>query len=577
MQSMSRKKVFCIGLDGATFDLIDPWIREGKLPNLKRFMEDGTRGVLRSVIHPFSPQAWGSFMTGVNPGKHGVFGFKEQIKGTYDMQFVNNKSIKAKTLWKTLSEHGKKVIVINIPMTFPPEEVNGILIGGMDSPGVESNFIFPKEIKSEILNIAKDYMIHLHIAGYLDTDAKRRKAIEDLLLMTEYREKVVLYLMSKYEWDFFVVNFAAVDQVQHHFWKYMTDDDPSVNKEFKDAILRVYQRLDEAVGKLTANLDENVFQFIVSDHGSGPVSNVVVYIDEWLKSKNLLTFKAISARINNPVNKVKVFVKSCVRNFTEWLRASLFKRLSSRTKDALQRFFPRMRGKFSTFINRGVVDWSKTKVYSSEVIASLRINLIGREPQGIVNPGVEYEELRDSLIKDLESIEHPITKEKLIEKAYKREELYTGTYVDNSPDIIIWPKDLAHRLLKKIFVNGANNKIVTIKKVHGVSASGTHRLNGIFIAKGREILKNKSILPANIIDIFPTVLYCLGLDIPGNVDGKVITNMFNVDYLSATPIKYLDRNCNIKGQDNVLSTVQTYDDSESKQIEDRLKGLGYIE
>lgn len=577
MQSTSQKRVFCIGLDGATFDLIDPWIREGKLPNLKRFMEEGTRGVLRSVIHPFSPQAWGSFMTGVNPGKHGVFGFKEQIKGTYDFQFVNNKSIKVKTLWKVLSEQGKKVIVMNIPMTYPPEEVNGILISGMDSPGIDSDFTFPNEIKKEILSLTKDYMVHLHVAGYLNTDAKRRQAINDLLFMTECREKTVLYLMNKYEWDCFVVNFVATDQVQHHFWRYMTDRDHSVNGEFKDAVLKIYQRLDEAVGKITANLDENVTQIIISDHGSGPISEVAIYIDEWLRQKGLLAFNTPNVKSNSFTRNVKLFARSCIRTLAEQIRTLLFKHLSSRTKDVLQRLFPNMRSRTASFINRAVVDWSKTKVYSSENVASLRINLAGREPLGIVNPAHEYEDLRTSLIRDLENIKHPLTNEKIIEKVYKREELYSGPYVEEAPDLIIWPREGTYKFIKKIFPKRTNRPTITIEKRDGTYTSGTHKLNGILIAKGCNILKNNSIPPVDIIDIFPTVLYYLGLEIPNYVDGKVITGMFSKDYISTTPAKYSDRGCNIEAHKQSISTIQTYKDSESAKIEERLRSLGYVE
>lgn len=577
MQSTSQKRVFCIGLDGATFDLIDPWVREGKLPNLKRFMEEGTRGVLRSVIHPFSPQAWGSFMTGVNPGKHGVFGFKEQIKGAYDFQFVNNKSIKVKSLWKVLSEQGKKVIVMNIPMTYPPEEVNGILISGMDSPGIDSDFTFPTEIKKEILSLTKDYLVHLHVAGYLNTDAKRRQAIKDLLFMTECREKTVLHLMNKYEWDCFVVNFVATDQVQHHFWRYMTDKDPSANGEFKDAILKIYQRLDETVGKITANLGENVTQIIISDHGSGPISDVSIYIDEWLRQKGLLAFNTANVKSNSLTRNVKLFARSCIRTIVEKSRTLLFKHLSSRAKDVLQRLFPNMRSRTASFINRAVVDWSRTKVYSSENVASLRINLAGREPLGIVTPGQEYEDIRASLIRDIENIRHPLTNEKIIEKVYKREELYSGPYVEEAPDLIIWPKEGTYKFVKKIFPKKRNRPTITIEKRDGTYTSGTHKLNGIFMARGADVLKNNSIPSADITDIFPTVLYCLGHEIPGYVDGKVITGMFGKDYLSSKPVKHTGQGNNAEAHKQSINTIQTYNDSEAATIEERLRSLGYVE
>ena len=128
------RKVICIGLDGATFDLIRPWLSKGKLPNIGRIIKDGVWGELESVIPPVSAPAWTSFMTGKNPGKHGIFGFKKEKQGTYEELFVNRKLIKSETLWKCLSDVGKKVIVINVPLTYPPEEINGYLMSGMDTP-----------------------------------------------------------------------------------------------------------------------------------------------------------------------------------------------------------------------------------------------------------------------------------------------------------------------------------------------------------------------------------------------------------------------------------------------------------
>ncbi|HLG31331.1 MAG TPA: alkaline phosphatase family protein, partial [Candidatus Brocadiales bacterium] len=540
----------CIGLDGATFDIIDPLLRENKLPNLKRIIGEGSRGYLRSVISPFSPQAWSSFMTGVNPGKHGVFGFREKINNSYSLQFVNNQCVKSKTLWKVLSESGKKVIVINIPMTYPPEKVNGILIGGMDSPGIASNFTYPPEVKSELLKIASGYTVHLHVAGYLDSDAKRRKALTDILRMTEYREKAVLYFMKKYDWDFFAVNFSATDQTQHHFWKYMINGYNDGQSEFKDAIAHIYQRLDETIGKIVTLLDDSVTLFIMSDHGSGPVSDVVFYIDEWLKRNGLLKFKEDSP--------------SVVKGFVAWLKRFLFKRLSSRSKDVLLKLFPAIRGKIDSFIERSSIDWKSTRVFSGEHAATLRINLKGREPNGIVEAGNEYETLRNWVIRELEVLEHPVTKERLIEKVYKREELYQGPYLETAPDLLIWRNDSGHRILRKVFRDN-NRPVISTLKSKGVDACGTHTLYGIFVAKGTGIRKGVSISTPNIFDLFPTILHSLQLPIPRAIDGKVITEMYDDSYLKANPVKYIDYD--IKRHREDADKVITYKDSESMQIE----------
>jgi predicted AlkP superfamily phosphohydrolase/phosphomutase len=380
-------KVFSIGLDGGTFDLIDPWLREGQLPNIQTLLEHGTRATLQSVILPFTPQAWGSFMTGMNPGNHGVFGFKQKEEGRYSFQFVNNKTIKSKTLWRYLSEHWKKAILVNIPMTYPPEKIDGIIIGGMDAPGIDSGFTFPPEMKEEIFRVVDDYVIHLHVgAGYLDSDKKRRKAATELIRMAACREKLVLHLMENHPWDFFAVNFSAIDQVQHHFWKYLNG-----RNSFKDVILNVYKRVDQAIGRICRAVPSETTVFLMSDHGAGAASPYVIFIDEWLREQGLLQFrKSFSIR-----GLAMRLVKSALTGLSQ--------KLSSGIKDHLMRWFPGMRVKSQGYVRRALIDWPNTRVYSGEHPSTLRINLRGRDAAGIVEPG-EYEGLRRELIERLESL-----------------------------------------------------------------------------------------------------------------------------------------------------------------------------
>lgn len=559
MNRHDKKRVLVIGLDGATFDLVDPWVKDGYLPNLERMMAGGARAPLRSVILPFSAQAWASFMTGVNPGKHGIFGFKEKLEGSYSFQLVNNKSLKVKTLWELLGENGKRAIAVNIPMTYPPEEVNGVLIGGMDSPGLNSGFTFPPEIKKELLSVAKDYVIHLHVgAGYLDTDAKRRKAVSGLLKMIEGREQAVLHFMENHEWDLFAVNFSATDQVQHHFWKYMGYDN-----EFQDAIRSVYQRVDEAVGKIAARLGEETDLFVMSDHGAGHASDLVFFIDEWLKKNGFLQFKSVS-----PFRGLR-------RAVTGFLLDVLSKKLSSRAKDSLMRKLPGLRARSQGFVRRSLIDWSVSKVFSGEHPATLRINLKGRDREGVV-PSEEYEALRDDLIERLEALEDTATGERLIEKVYKREEIYSGEHLNSAPDLIIWPKDFAHQVKGGAFPkNRSYSGIVSRKDSRDFFVNGVHRLNGIFIGKGENIRKNVTLPTLNITDLCPTFFYCLGLPVPKSVDGRVIAEMFHDGVIHRDPIRYIDRDIR---RDASLGDTETYDSmEESKEIEQTLKGLGYMD
>src|SRR5438094_2255530 len=151
------QRVFLTGWDGATFDLIRPWIDEGKLPNLARLMEAGVHGPLQSTIPPWSFQAWSSFLTGKNPGKHGIYDFFRTPPGTYDLEFVNADHRRGgASFWQLLGEAGRKVIAISIPGTFPPDKVNGIMISGFDFPGdgpgsyVDSRGMYPSELYQEL-------------------------------------------------------------------------------------------------------------------------------------------------------------------------------------------------------------------------------------------------------------------------------------------------------------------------------------------------------------------------------------------------------------------------------------------
>ena len=177
-------KVLVIGMDGATFDLIDPWIKEGKLPVLERCIKQGTRSPLLSTPLSNSAQAWSSFITGKNPGKHGIYDFFETLPDSYGVRFLNASFRSGKSIWRLVSEAGKKVGIINVPITYPAEEVNGFLIPGLDSPGTEGNFAYPRGLMEEINEHSGEYIVEAGIWGYIRR-GKPDIALEKLLEMTE--------------------------------------------------------------------------------------------------------------------------------------------------------------------------------------------------------------------------------------------------------------------------------------------------------------------------------------------------------------------------------------------------------
>jgi len=556
---MTEHKVFVIGLDGATLDLIKPWASRGKLPHLTKIMENGSFGKLRSTIHPLTAPAWSSFMTGKNPGKHGIFDFVTFIPNSYEIRYNNGLSRRSPSLWRILSDAWKKVIVVNVPFTFPPEKVNGILISGLDTPSTESTFTYPPSLYKEIKDNVGEYVI---MAQYKNSKG-RSGYVSDIFHMIENRAATVQYLMGNYPWDFFMVVFNATDIVQHTFWKYMdphhSQYDADEAARYGNVILNVYQNIDEKIGHIMESLDEKTTLIIMSDHGAGPLKKAV-YLNKWLELQNLLRFSLKGNGAQVPSNLWKNLLGICKRN------------LPRSAKKIIYKFFPEIKAKVDSFLVTSHIDWPHTKAFSCGVHGNIMINLMGRQPMGTVQPGQEYEELRSKIIARLSDLVDPETEERVVEKVYRREELYHGNFVHSAPDLLIQWKDYAYTAqqdygegVKSIFQS--RNKFEFSEKEH----NGSHRLDGIIMMHGKPIQAGTELKGSEIIDLAPTILYLMGIDIPEDMDGKVLTSALTKDFIDAHPISYKETT-----QGDLQEPASTYTHEEVQKIEGRLKDLGYL-
>jgi len=245
-----KRKVVVIGLDGATLDVIEPLVKRGKLPNLKRIMESGVSGKLQSTIHPITPQAWSSFLTGKNAGKHGIFDFTARKDGAYDVHFVNASMRRADTIFSILSGAGRKVGAICIPFTFPPEPVNGFMLSGLDSPAEDSRAVYPEELYEEIKKEFGQYYIHL--ASPVGRKVDEKSFWRDIQKEDENRAAISAYLMKKYPCDLFITVFNNTDRVQHQHL-----DEETFNAVQSGAagidenlLVRTYENSDAHIGAL---------------------------------------------------------------------------------------------------------------------------------------------------------------------------------------------------------------------------------------------------------------------------------------------------------------------------------------
>jgi predicted AlkP superfamily phosphohydrolase/phosphomutase len=554
------KKVFVIGIDSATWDLLNPWMQKGKLPNLQRVIGQGVWATLGSTFPPLSPAAWTSMATGKNPGSHGILDHIVRKGRTYDFLPVNSRMRRAKALWQLLSEAGKKVGIINVPLTYPPEEVNGFMISGMYTPSEEHTFTYPPSLIQELQKEIGGYTIF----------GKRSKENFDLALkgyyqVKENRLKACLHLMKNHEWDFFFVVFNSTDFIQHRFWRFMDSSHPlheaTAPQKYKDAISDFYHDLDKELVRIFESLNDETTLIIMSDHGAGPLYGYM-YLNNWLLAKGLLKLK------KSPVTQMKYFLFR--KGLTPFNIFKLFSKLKlgatdkaiakvktslARDKKTLYRFF----------LSYEDIDWKKSKAFAlGGNLAGIYINLKGRDEQGIVESGEEFDSLKEKIAVELRKIIDPLTGDEVVDKIYDRDQLYSGHYIENIPDIIFsFKNDLYMSFGMHEF---ASNKIIE----PSLWFSGGHRMNGILVMNGVDIKKGIEISPRKIIDLAPTILYLLGLEVPSDMEGQVITEAIDEDYLRQNPIRY--------GKPTSFSSVTPleYTEEEKEKIKKRLKDIGYI-
>ena len=562
-----------IGLDGATFDVMDPLIARGELPNLEKMIRQGCRSRLRPPIQPYSAQAWSSFMTGMNPGKHGIIDFTEHSMDDYSVKFLNASYRKAKTLWRILSDSGKKVGVVNVPFTYPLEKLNGFAICGMDAPGLKKEYFFPTTLFDDINREVGKYVIEVSVRDFIRA-GKALLFLEKIQDAVSVQFRAVKYLMKNKAWDFLMYVCRATDQVQHFFWKYSDQKQPlyvdGAKQPLRDAISSVYRQIDNYIGEVLAELGEDDTLIIMSDHGHGGNHEKAIYLNRWLNKLGLLEFKH---QDKNGKRRLHGFAE----RFVSSDMVDLVKRITPRgLKSLLLDKLPFVRDKIESHLSFVSIDWSKTKAYSEENRGNIWINLKGRQRYGIVEPGSEYEELRDRIARELVDMADPITGEKIVKQVFEREEIYSGPYLEKAPDILFVQRaDPYAYLLRKSKPEKHGTQWLRKLSEHEKAQlqSGSHRLDGILILTGGDVKWGiASDKDASIMDIAPTVLYLMGLPVPSEMDGQILKDFLTDDFLAKHEIMYSSGD-----ESGTEDEIAAYSPDEQDIIAERLKGLGYLD
>jgi len=256
-QSEHCPQFVVLSIDGVPYGLAQRMIEQGDMPNLASLVAQAGLRKMRSIQPTVSCVAWSSYMPGCNPGKHGIHGFIDRREGTYELMFPNASTRAADDIWSILSKANKRVFGMNVPTTYPPKPVNGVMIGGFLSPSLEK-VAYPAAVGEYLSSI--DYRI--------DSDAAlarrdKRAMLEDLNKTLDARMEAMFHFLEQENWDFFHTHIMGSDRINHFLWRKMERNDP----EFAPAFFAYYRRIDEYVGRLLDLLPDNVPLMIFSDHG----------------------------------------------------------------------------------------------------------------------------------------------------------------------------------------------------------------------------------------------------------------------------------------------------------------------
>lgn len=553
-----QPKVFILGLDGATWAIMNNMIADDKLSNIRSLVQRGAYGSLQSTLPPLSPSAWTSFMTGVDPSRHGIYDFFKHRFEDYKVEIFNSSYIQAETFWNIAGREGKKSIIMDVPMTFPPEEINGIMIAGeLGRPPKAKSYTFPHGIQKEL---KKNIGSYLYVTETRDITNQTDKYIKLCESVIQNRFEAARYLMTNYDWDLLTLVITATDRIQHFFWKYIDEKHPQYSgkesKKYSQTICNVYEQADEILGRIISLIGQDVTTVILSDHGFGPLYKAF-RLNEWLARHDYLkTHLEYHRKIKRSVMQEKI--KRKVQHLFGIDKSGIFR--THKKKSGLN-LIPEV------ILNR-------TRAYSIGANGNIYINLRGRQSAGIVQPDIEYESLRDELILALKEIVDPDTGQKIFQNVQKREDVYSGPFLQDMPDILLsWTpgyQQLHEPEIQRLNIEINRNDLF----VTGHKWSGTHTSEGIFIMNGQGIKKKFLFNGATIADIAPTVLHLLGLKVPEYMDGHVLTGLMDSDFLRANPVKFS------QDEQSAITAVrkeEEYSEEESLQIRERLKDLGYME
>ena len=539
----SKPQLILFGIDGATWDVALPYIEAGRLPALRRVVEQGAWGTLLSIHPPVTACCWPTILTGTNPGQHGMFDFFAVRPGTYDSRPVMLLDWRRPPLWQLLSRLGVTVGVFNVPITFPVQPINGFIVSGeMGTPRLDARMFYPEQVRDIIRPQLRCYELE-PIAG------RSRRDVRRLVRQIAVRNEAALALVERVPTDVLVVVLNYVDHAEHLFWgERFSSLDARAGSH--NPVLLAYEGADRLLRSLQELAGDQCTTIVLSDHGVGPVEG---YLDLARLLASLGYLRFTRATPGDPAAMYTGRVPQALRP----LGAALLKRLP-RSLTALVRRLD----------SPASIDYPATVVFPRGNCGALHVNLSGREPHGRVRPA-DLARVCHELTSSLREIEG-FEGEQLFE-VYSNEELYSGLWADLGPNLVAVPQRYAVQVVSATppwchwLVSRADGRAIGLPQF---TRQASHRLEGMIAAMGPGLTPGHMPNAAQLVDVAPTVMSLLGLPVPRHMDGHVMP--WARVPASAPPATPPPQPVTASPQ-----TADAYTPAEETTVANRLRRIGY--
>jgi len=546
-----------LGLDGGSFELLDSMIATGRLPNLSRLLRGGVRAVLESTLPPVTCPAWPTMFTGRNPGVHGYTSFSVMEPGTTSYRGVSLRDVACPTLWTVLNRAGVRTGIFNVPGTYPVDEVDGFMVSGFPTPPGAEAVVWPPTLRSRFQRVMPGYDCAGVVQNLLSQDLEARRAVAQRLKeILQMRAEALEWFLDQEPVEFLWVVLETVDRLSHAAYAYLVRSGPGFDRPEGEAIramaLEVLEKQDEVIGRVLGRLDSDAAVLVVSDHGFTWASKQF-HLPRWLAEAGYMVRPAgwgLRDRLRPALRRT--LRRLLPRRVREGVRRAGEQRLAQTVAERVNARW----------------DWARSRAFPAPYCEwGVYINTKDRHPDGPVGPG-EYDGVVEALVADLQSATDPESGAPIMGRVERRDRVYHGPYAGRMPDVFFLPsRGIVHRCRSLPGTERAEGWLTPLPHYYNF-----HEIGGILAATGGPF-GTGTLASARIVDVMPTVLYAMGLEVPADLEGRVLEEAFSESFRSANPLRHSEG----AGESSVgPDEASVYSAEDEAAIQQRLEELGYL-